>query len=161
MPAIYCVISKQFFSYGSGRETATGVYSAFSSVFSYVFSLFALLFLTFSFIGCGPSRESIQPTTGLDSLQTLSAPGEVPLPQRWWEEFDDPQLEGLIDSALTRNFNLAAAWERFRQAQFVLKREKGIRWPQFEGGAQSAISRPQPDFAGSKISSSGPPPNTR
>lgn len=106
-----------------------------------------LLFL-FLITSCGPSRDSIQPTTGLDSLQTLSAAGEVPLPQRWWEEFNDPQLETLIDSALTRNFNLAAAWERFRQAEFVLKREKGIRWPQFEGGAQSAISRPQPDFAG-------------
>ncbi|MBC2838325.1 TolC family protein [Robiginitalea sp. SC105] len=98
--------------------------------------------------GCGPSRSSIEPTTGLDSLQTLSSAGTVPLPQQWWQSFDDPALHTLIDSALTRNYNLAATWERFRQAQFVYKREKGNRWPQFEAGAQSAISRPQPDFAG-------------
>lgn len=42
--------------------------------------------------------------------------GEVPLPDRWWEDFGDDELAALIDSAIAGNMELGAAWARLDQA---------------------------------------------
>lgn len=43
---------------------------------------------------------------------------------------------------------LAGDWQQFRAAMAVVKREKSFLWPDIEASARTAISRPEPDFAG-------------
>ena len=33
-------------------------------------------------------------------------------PQRWWEAFDDPELDALVEEALSGSFPLKEAWAR-------------------------------------------------
>jgi NodT family efflux transporter outer membrane factor (OMF) lipoprotein len=54
----------------------------------------------------------------------------------------------LVDSALNNNFDLTTIWYQFRAAEAVVKRESSFLWPDIEAGAQSALNRPEPDFAG-------------
>ncbi|HET8736106.1 MAG TPA: TolC family protein [Pricia sp.] len=101
-----------------------------------------LLFL----VACAPKIPNIEPPVALP--ERFSNTGSEVIPDRWWTAFEDPQLNVLVDSALVNNLDLAAIWQQFKAAQAVAKREGADLWPQIETSAQSAISRPQPDFAG-------------
>lgn len=54
----------------------------------------------------------------------------------------------MIDEALRTNLQLAGDWQQFRAAMAVVKREKSFLWPDIQASARTAISRPEPDFAG-------------
>lgn len=91
-------------------------------------------------------------------MQDVNAPIEQPadfsytgtavLPEKWWTTFEDPVLNTMIDSALNANLDLAATWEQFRAANAVVRRESSFLWPDIDASARTAISRPEPDFAG-------------
>lgn len=91
-------------------------------------------------------------------MQNVEAPIEQPeefsytgtevLPEHWWTAFRDPQLDSLVNNALAENLDLAATWEQFQAARAVVRRESSYLWPEISAGARSAISRPEPDFAG-------------
>ena len=42
--------------------------------------------------------------------------GERANPDRWWQSFADPNLDSLMERALSQSFTLRAAWARLRQA---------------------------------------------
>ncbi|MDT0688812.1 TolC family protein [Salegentibacter sp. F188] len=84
----------------------------------------------------------------IEEAEAFSYTGTEAIPEEWWTAFDDPDLNKLIDSALTENLNLAATWEQFQAAQAIVRREKSFLWPDIDLAARSAISRPEPDFAG-------------
>ncbi len=48
---------------------------------------------------------------------------------RWWEAFEDPALEAVIDSALAANYSLAAAVARFEQADAARRSARAGRLP--------------------------------
>ena len=74
--------------------------------------------------------------------------GEVAVPDTWWKEFNDENLNVMIDSALNNNMNLLATWEQFKQAAAIRKQQSTFLLPDIEANARAGISRPQPDFAG-------------
>lgn len=55
--------------------------------------------------------------------EQFSAAGSAPVPERWWQAFDDADLSGLVELALAENFSLRAAWDRLRQAEAIARRE--------------------------------------
>lgn len=57
-------------------------------------------------------------------------------------------MNSLVDQALEANLQLAGDWEQFRAALAVVQREKSFLWPDIQASARTAISRPEPDFAG-------------
>ncbi|MEJ2692006.1 MAG: efflux transporter outer membrane subunit [Candidatus Thiodiazotropha sp.] len=69
--------------------------------------------------------------------------GERPASDRWWRDFADPELNTLIEGALSRNFSLRAAWARLRQADAVARREGASRWPSLD--AQGRVTRQDSD----------------
>lgn len=101
-----------------------------------------LLFLA----SCAPKIPNIEPP--VDPPERFSYSGEEVVPDRWWMAFEDEKLNTLVDSALANNLDLAAIWQQFRAAQALAKREGADLWPQVEALVQSAVSRPEPDFAG-------------
>jgi len=70
------------------------------------------------------------------------------LPDKWWLVFEDPQLNALMDSAFANNMDLTSTWFQLIQAQNIRKARSTFLIPDLEFGARTAISRPQPDFAG-------------
>ncbi len=84
----------------------------------------------------------------IEEPEQFSYSGTEVIPNKWWTSFKDPALNSLIDSALAANLDLAATWEQFRVAQAIVRRESSFLWPEIDASARSAISRPEPDFAG-------------
>ena len=78
------------------------------------------LVLALLLAGCAGTRSDYQtPAVALPAAwQQAVAPAQAAeLPERWWRQFNDPALDQLIETALTRNNDLAAAAWRVRQAQ--------------------------------------------
>ena len=98
------------------------------------------------FLGCGPKIPDIEPP--VSSPEAFSYSGSEVMPDRWWTAFEDESLNVLVDSALANNLDLAVIWQQFKAAEAVAKREGANLYPQIDASAQSAISRPEPDFAG-------------
>ena len=69
--------------------------------------------------------------------------GERANPDRWWQSFADPNLDSLMERALSQSFTLRAAWARLRQAEAVARREGASRWPTLD--AQGSVTRQDSD----------------
>lgn len=102
--------------------------------------------ISFCVFSCAPKLQNVE--APIEQAEDFSFTGTEAIPEKWWTSFNDPVLNNLIDSALTENLNLAATWEQFVAAQAILRREKSSLWPDIELVARSAVSRPEPDFAG-------------
>jgi len=98
------------------------------------------------YTGCTPKIRNVD--LPIDSLQNFSYSGDANIPYEWWTSFEDPALNMLVDSALNNNFDLTTIWYQFREAEAVVDQESSFLWPEIEAAAQSAINRPEPDFAG-------------
>ena len=105
-----------------------------------------LAVISFCVFSCAPKLQNVE--APIEQAEDFSFTGTEAIPEKWWTSFNDPVLNNLIDSALTENLNLAATWEQFMAAQAILRREKSSLWPDIELVARSAVSRPEPDFAG-------------
>lgn len=60
--------------------------------------------------------------------------------QRWWEQFNDPQLNQVVAEALQRNLDLEATAGRVMELRAAFVQSRAQRWPtvNLEGGAQKA-----------------------
>ena len=71
----------------------------------------------------------------------FSESGTSPLPDRWWESFDDPVLNGLIDQALTNNFDLKTAWDRLSQAEAEARSAGADLFPTLDAEVENSRNR--------------------
>lgn len=53
----------------------------------------------------------------------------VPLTERWWESFADPQLNALIDEAFAANLDLDQAFARLQQTEAQMQSIAAAQWP--------------------------------
>ncbi|WP_153301710.1 efflux transporter outer membrane subunit [Endozoicomonas arenosclerae] len=90
----------------------------------------ALGSLIFLMAGCATHNSISPPTASLP--ETFSQSGAEAQSNLWWQSFDDPQLNSLIDKALTDNFSLKAATDRLRQAEAVAKQSGASTVPSLE-----------------------------
>jgi NodT family efflux transporter outer membrane factor (OMF) lipoprotein len=89
--------------------------------------------------GCShPVKNPAMPT---EIPKSFSTTGTGPLPDNFWQVFEDDQLNNLIDQALAHNFNLETAWDRLAQAEAVAKKNEAALWPQAELDAGFRRSR--------------------
>ena len=98
----------------------------------------------FCLVGCSPKTR--QMNVPVNQQIPFSASGEQKISSRWWQAFNDQQLNYLVDSALTENFNLQSAWQRLVAARAVVDRESASFFPTLEGSARGEISKPQRAF---------------
>jgi len=79
-------------------------------------------------VGCSPQvRKPVMPVEISNSFSTA---GTAPLPEKWWGAFEDDELDNLIESALTNNFDLQTAWDRLTQTEAIAKKSSAIIRPQ-------------------------------
>lgn len=69
----------------------------------------------------------------------FSDSGREPSPDRWWETFEDDQLNDLIRRALACNLDLRQAAARLAQARMIAVKAGADRWPRLS--AQAGASR--------------------
>ncbi len=103
--------------------------------------------------GCAPKLAEIQ--SPVPDAEPFRYSGTTVIPEKWWIAFEDEQLNRLIDTALSKNLNLASFWEQFQAAKANVRIAGSNLWPQVEATLQSGISRPQPDFAGGENTQAG------
>ncbi|VAX29853.1 hypothetical protein MNBD_NITROSPIRAE03-2001, partial [hydrothermal vent metagenome] len=89
-------------------------------------SLFVFLML---FVGCAVhSPQSVAPPLPVPaSFSEQNSPG-VPV-ERWWEVFEDTDLNLLMEEAFSGNPDLAQAYERFEQSRAVYRSSMAARKP--------------------------------
>jgi len=102
--------------------------------------------LSISLFRCNPKIADVN--LPKDTLESFSIEGSAPLESRWWTAFEDDTLNLLIDSALSTNYSLQAAWYQIEQSQAIIKGSKSGLFPQIDASTRSGISRPEPDFVG-------------
>ena len=95
---------------------------------------------------CSPKVNHIE--TPFTNSQNFSKSGTAVIPDKWWTVFGEDQLNNVIERALSNNLELIAVWNQLQASKAILKMESSFLLPDIEAGAQTAISRPEPDFAG-------------
>ena len=109
----------------------------------------AALVLALALAGCSTLRTPYEaPATVVpaqwrhagDGVSTAPAREAAAVTGHWWKAFDDPVLSELVDAALARNNDLAAAAIRVRRAQLQARLTENR--PSFSGSANSGASRP-------------------
>jgi multidrug efflux system outer membrane protein len=109
-----------------------------------------VLFLGASSCAVGPNykRPSIDVPNefrNAASAAQTNVLGELP----WWDVFKDPELKGLIEKALTNNYDLRIAVTRVEQARAIAEQNRALYFPQVDYTAQAARSKNA--FIGSPI----------
>ncbi|RKY03447.1 MAG: transporter [Spirochaetes bacterium] len=105
-------------------------------------SVSLLVFFLFILAGCiniGPTYK--KPNLGITLPNSYQhAPKEKLLPkpnERWWEVFNDPYLNKLIDEALKNNLDIKKATSRILELQSQLAYTRADRFPKLEFQAQT------------------------
>ena len=70
-----------------------------------------------------------------------AAPGDTALKGDWWELFQDPQLNPLVEKALAGNQNLQVAAARLQQAQAQLTIARSALFPAVELSGSASRSK--------------------
>jgi len=111
-----------------------------------------LLLTAFMYAGCavGPNyrRPKIEVPTGFRAPEPLP-PNEAAsvADLKWFEVFNDPQLQDLIRTALQRNYDLREAVARVEEARASLGITRSNQYPNFGAGASVEINRVSRDGA--------------
>src|ERR1051326_8389634 len=99
---------------------------------------YLLLSLLVLLSGCkvGPNykRPKID-TPSVYRADTQSAQGVSLANEKWWNVFQDPELQQLIRTALTENYNVRIAATRIMQAQAALGITRADQFPTVTGAA--------------------------
>ncbi len=87
--------------------------------------------LVLLFVGCavGPSYkrpDANPPAAFRNASRDTNSLGDLP----WWQLFQDPVLKGLIQTALTNNYDLRIAAARIEQSRAVLAQTRSAYYPQ-------------------------------
>lgn len=91
--------------------------------------------------GCAPVGPDYRPPA-LALPAQWSSPQPAPAAAgiaRWWQQFDDPELDRLITAALAGNLDLELARARLREARAARRQAAGALWPSLS--ASTGVSR--------------------
>ncbi|MFZ0483215.1 MAG: efflux transporter outer membrane subunit [Desulfobacterales bacterium] len=83
------------------------------------------------------------------SLYTAESEPEV----RWWEEFNDPDLNVLVKEALSDNLTLKEIWSRLVQARALAVQAGAALYPDLTGTAGADYARQRSDDGSAKTTS--------
>jgi multidrug efflux system outer membrane protein len=86
--------------------------------------------------GCtvGPDYRPFNPASlGVPDGYSVSAPPTAEDLTRWWQRFDDPLLQQLIEEAASQNLDVAQAVTRLRQARESLVQQRANFLPSLSG----------------------------
>ncbi|WP_123591956.1 efflux transporter outer membrane subunit [Salinisphaera orenii] len=91
--------------------------------------------------GCAitPVDELARPA--FEMPERFARDGDIPMRADWWQTFDDPALDRLVDRALSNNFTLRSAYARVEQARATLAAEGAALFPSVDASAEQSATR--------------------
>jgi multidrug efflux system outer membrane protein len=104
--------------------------------------LLALALLLGGLWACQPFAPARRPAPAEDlpRLYALYDPGTAG-PARWWEAFEDPELNALVEEGLAGNLTLAQSWARLEQARALSVQAGAELYPAVDGAAGAGTTR--------------------
>lgn len=88
------------------------------------------------------AQDPAQVSAPAPSAPAAQPPASATAQDRWWATLGDAQLSTLIDQALARNANLAAAAWKVRSARLAAGNAAANLWPTPSGSVNASRSRP-------------------
>jgi len=82
-----------------------------------------------------------QPAVAIPPAWSNAAQSAIGDRQNWWQAFNDPQLDALVDRVLRTNNDFAAAAVRVRRSQLLAKLTEAGTGPDLSAGASTGASR--------------------
>ena len=97
----------------------------------------------FVLAGCSSSQPVPPglPEQALHLPERFSASGQAPMAQRWWQTFDNPALNVLVETALADSPDLQATYWRLQQADAAAAQARGGFWPRLTGSLENTEQR--------------------
>lgn len=86
-----------------------------------------------------------EPQSRIAIPESFADIGTAPLQAQWWQTFEDDTLDGLVDRALTENFDLQTAWDRLVQAHAIARQAESGLWPAANLDADASRTRREAD----------------
>jgi len=90
--------------------------------------VFAVIVVFSVVLSCAVSKRSMP----VEVPDGFTSNGEAGLADKWWESFQDENLDFLVEKALGDNMTLLAAWDRLDQAMAVEGAEWAALWPELK-----------------------------
>ncbi len=104
--------------------------------------LYATLLLTLSLGACAPFAPDKMNSDFLNLPDNYVSQGsEIVANEKWWSAFNSNTLDGLIDTALSSNFDLQMAYSSLRQAEASARKAGASYLPGLEGSASAVSTR--------------------
>jgi len=104
---------------------------------------------------CAIFRAPSTPEQPVEAPARVSQDGEAALAQRWWESLDDPELNRLIEQALSGNFDLQTAWDRLDQSAALARKAGAALRPQLNGEVAVSRTRSERDASSGTAATTG------
>ena len=93
-------------------------------------------------VSCMPFKPKARVSPAGELPKTFSLYSEKSEPiNRWWEEFNDAELDTLIERAISGNFTLREAWSRLNQARALAVQVGAALYPDLTGTAGASYAR--------------------
>jgi len=97
-------------------------------------------------VACSPFRPSLRHSPEGDMPRAYSVtPDGATRSWQWWKDFDDPELDVLINEALSGNFTLGEAWARLTQVRATAVQAGAELYPQLSLSADGSVSSERSD----------------
>ena len=108
-----------------------------------VLKTFLLIVVTISFLSsCNPFRPAVRKSPAGEMPRTFSLyPSGPERQERWWQEFNDGELNALIGEALSDSFTLKEAWARLNQAKALAVQSGASLYPGLSATAGPSYKR--------------------
>ena len=104
------------------------------------------LCISVTFAGClHRSTETALPDV-VTSETPFTNPGKTLAPSEWWTDFNDPQLENLVNRAFEQNFSLRAAWQRLQATRAIARQRFSNLFPELSGEAGATYNSNNNEF---------------
>ncbi len=99
----------------------------------YILLLSCLLEITIISSCAWQTTKIIAPVSLPDKF---SETGEKNFDNRWWQAFEEPLLNKLVEKALNENFSIKVAFDRIKKAEAIAKKERAAGYPNLSGDAK-------------------------
>src|SRR5918994_3001367 len=102
----------------------------------------AWILIYFALSGCMISADYKRPDVSVPpGWRMINGDASAIINEQWWREFNDPQLDRLIEIALAENLDVASAVARVEEARALLATSRAALFPQVGAPSSAARSR--------------------
>ncbi|MFW5993397.1 MAG: hypothetical protein ACOCPO_04605, partial [Desulfohalobiaceae bacterium] len=97
-----------------------------------MFSRICLLLLCWGLVvGCSPFAPQLPESDPVSLPEDFSLEYQgTQMVDNWWEAWQSPELNRLVQTALDENFDIRSAWARLRQARALAEQAGADAWPE-------------------------------